>query len=157
MKFFLLIATACLLVSACSPSAATDKSANSVTKSQSSPLPEVTFDTPKVPEGARISLADAKKAYDDGDAVFVDVRSPETFAKEHVRGSLNIMIGDLEANKGTLPSDKKIVVYCSCGAEHSSLAWVMKAKEKGIDNAHALVGGTAAWVDAGYPVDRPTK
>ncbi|NOT47935.1 MAG: rhodanese-like domain-containing protein [Acidobacteria bacterium] len=152
MKAFFLIAIAGFLLTSCSHSTTTGKMTNSA--SPLPPLPEVTFDTPNVPDGARISLADAKKAYDDGNAVFVDVRSAETFAKEHVRGALNIIIGDLEDNKAKLPSNKKIVVYCSCGAEHSSVAWVMKAKEKGIDNAYALIGGTAAWVDAGYPVDK---
>lgn len=147
MKALLLIAIVGLFVSACPRSAMPDRAANAAT-----PLPEVTFETPKVPDAARISLAEAKKAYDQGNALFVDVRSPETFASEHVRGSLNIMIGDLEANKAKLPSNKKIIVYCSCGAEHSSLAWVAKAK--GIGNAYALIGGTAAWVDAGYPVDK---
>lgn len=137
----------------CSSSAVQNKSVANVS-SATTPLPAVTFDTPRPIEAARISLAEAKKAYDDGDAMFVDVRSPETFAQEHVRGSLNIMIGDLEENKAKLRTDKKIVVYCSCGAEHSSLAWVAKAKGIGIDNAYALIGGTAAWVDAGYPVDK---
>jgi len=27
-------------------------------------------------------------------------------------------------------------------------------KEKGIDNAYALVGGTNAWTSAGYPMEK---
>jgi rhodanese-related sulfurtransferase len=30
---------------------------------------------------------------------------------------------------------------------------VQKLQEKGIKNAVALVGGTKAWVDAGYPTE----
>lgn len=152
MKALVLIAIVGLLVSACSRSDATNRAANA--PSPLPPLPEVTFETPKVPDAARISLAEAKKAYDEGNALFVDVRSSETFAKEHVKGAVNIMIGDVDANLRKLPRDKKIVVYCSCGAEHSSIAWVAKAKEKGVDNAYALIGGTAAWVDAGYPTEK---
>jgi rhodanese-related sulfurtransferase len=31
---------------------------------------------------------------------------------------------------------------------------VTKLKEKGIENAYALVGGTAAWKNAGYPMGK---
>ncbi|MGI8641299.1 MAG: rhodanese-like domain-containing protein [Pyrinomonadaceae bacterium] len=31
---------------------------------------------------------------------------------------------------------------------------VTKLKEKGIGNAYALVGGTAAWKNAGYPMEQ---
>jgi rhodanese-related sulfurtransferase len=30
---------------------------------------------------------------------------------------------------------------------------VLKLKEKGITNAYALLGGTSAWRDAGYPME----
>jgi Rhodanese-related sulfurtransferase len=29
-------------------------------------------------------------------------------------------------------------------------------KEKGIENAYALIGGTKAWKDAGYPMEGET-
>jgi len=31
---------------------------------------------------------------------------------------------------------------------------VLKLKEKGIENAFALLGGTQAWKDAGYPMEK---
>jgi rhodanese-related sulfurtransferase len=31
---------------------------------------------------------------------------------------------------------------------------VSKLKEKGIENAYALVGGTQAWKNAGYPMGK---
>jgi rhodanese-related sulfurtransferase len=34
---------------------------------------------------------------------------------------------------------------------------VTKLKEKGVGNAHALVGGTAAWKNAGYPMESSEK
>lgn len=154
-KYLLLIVFAGCFAIACSTSAVENKRAANVPASDPSPgMPGVTFDTPRPIEAARISLADAKKAYDEGDAFVVDVRGPDSFNQEHIQGAVNIGIGDLETNLAKLPKDKKIIVYCSCGAEHSSLAWVAKAKQKGIDNAYALIGGTAAWVEAGYPVDR---
>jgi rhodanese-related sulfurtransferase len=34
---------------------------------------------------------------------------------------------------------------------------VAKLKEKGVGNAYALVGGTAAWKNAGYPMGSGEK
>jgi rhodanese-related sulfurtransferase len=34
---------------------------------------------------------------------------------------------------------------------------VLKLKEKGIKNAYALMGGTPAWKNAGYPMETDKK
>jgi len=64
-------------------------------------------------DAPRISLADAKKAYDDGAAVIVDVRDVNAYKQERIKGALNIPIADIAANIAKLPKDKKIIVYCS--------------------------------------------
>jgi hypothetical protein len=74
----------------------------------SAPVP-----TPPVVEAARISRADAKKAFDDGSAVFVDVRAADSYNREHITGALNIPLADLNSKADTLPKGKKIIVYCS--------------------------------------------
>ncbi len=63
-------------------------------------------------DAPRISLADAKKAFDDG-AVIVDVRDVNAYKQEHIKGALNIPLSDVAANMDKLPKDKKIIVYCS--------------------------------------------
>lgn len=69
--------------------------------------------TPRSIEGDRISLADAKKAFDAKTAVFVDVRSADAFQQERVSGALNIPIGELDASMNKLPKGKMMIVYCS--------------------------------------------
>ena len=61
----------------------------------------------------RISLADAKKAFDDGSAVFIDSRAASAYKAEHIKGSTNISGDILDAHLKELPRDKKIIVYCS--------------------------------------------
>lgn len=63
-------------------------------------------------DAPRISLADAKKAYDAG-ATFVDVRDSTAYKTEHVKGALHIPISEAAANEDKLPKGKKIIVYCS--------------------------------------------
>jgi 3-mercaptopyruvate sulfurtransferase SseA len=63
-------------------------------------------------EVPRISLVDAKAAYDSGDAVIVDARAEVAYKTEHIKGAINIPLGNNE-NFDQLPKGKKIIVYCS--------------------------------------------
>jgi 3-mercaptopyruvate sulfurtransferase SseA len=62
---------------------------------------------------ARISLEDAKKEFDANSALFVDSRPQDAFKDEHIKGAINIPLGDAESRWKELPTDKKIIVYCS--------------------------------------------
>jgi rhodanese-related sulfurtransferase len=61
----------------------------------------------------RISLVNAKKDFDAGQAVFVDTRNDSEFAQNHIKGAVNISGTTFEAKYKELPIDKKIIVYCS--------------------------------------------
>lgn len=65
------------------------------------------------PEIQRVSLADAKSALDAGTAVFVDVRSAEAFAGQHITDSLNIPTTELEARLAELDPNQWIIPYCT--------------------------------------------
>jgi rhodanese-related sulfurtransferase len=100
----------------------------------------------------RISVEDAKKDVDAGIGVIVDARPEFAFKHERIADSLNVVYGSSEEAYSVLPKNKKIFVYCSCAAEHTSAATAFQMNEKGIANTYALVGGTAAWKNAGYPM-----
>lgn len=61
----------------------------------------------------RISLADAKKAFDEGGVVFVDTRAEVSYKPEHVKGALNIPAEAFQTRYAEVPKDKKIITYCS--------------------------------------------
>ncbi len=61
----------------------------------------------------RISLADAKKSFDDGTAVFIDTHVKTTYDHDHIKGAMNITVQDLAAKINTIPKGKKIIAYCS--------------------------------------------
>jgi 3-mercaptopyruvate sulfurtransferase SseA len=63
-------------------------------------------------EVPRIALEDAKKAFDDRTAIFVDARGAEIYNAEHIKGAINIPLGSDE-NFDKLPKGKRIIVYCS--------------------------------------------
>jgi len=64
-------------------------------------------------DAPRITLADAKKEFDAGNAVFIDTRSADAFKTERVKGAINITSSDPESRYKEIPKDKKIIVYCS--------------------------------------------
>lgn len=64
-------------------------------------------------EVPRIPLADAKKAFDDGSAYFVDARPAEAYNDEHIKGAVNIPADKLDSHLKELRSKSKIIVYCS--------------------------------------------
>lgn len=101
----------------------------------------------------RLSIADARTEFDGGKAVMIDVRSDVSFKQGHIKGAQNIPMGDLDQRLNELPKDKDIILYCSCPAEHSSVAAGVMLKGKKIENTAALVGGYPAWKAAGYPVE----
>lgn len=63
-------------------------------------------------EVPRINLADAKKAFDDGSAIFVDSRSADSFKALHVKGAISIPFGSTD-DFSSLPKGKSIIVYCT--------------------------------------------
>jgi hypothetical protein len=59
----------------------------------------------------RISVQDAKAAYDNGSAVFLDVRTAADYTELHITGALNIPLGEIEARMGELDPDDWIITY----------------------------------------------
>ena len=65
------------------------------------------------PEIERVSLEDAKAAFDLGTAVIVDVRSAEAYQGGHIAGAVNIPLGELETRLGELDKTQWIITYCT--------------------------------------------
>lgn len=76
------------------------------------PSPEVLSDIP-FPTVERISLEDAKKAYDDGTATFVDVRDAQSYDQGHIPGALSIPIEEIPVRKDELEPNAWIITYCT--------------------------------------------
>ena len=106
----IVILTVGILFSACSTSGSNTAANNAAVKSST---PAAAPSLPPTDNAARISLEDAKKAFDDGTAIFIDTRSETTYKQEHIKGSINIPTGSLDANINKLSKGKKLIAYCS--------------------------------------------
>jgi rhodanese-related sulfurtransferase len=103
--------------------------------------------------------ASAKKIFDTGRALFIDVRSREMFAAGHIPGAKSLPLGEIENIAETLLADVRpqqpIITYCSgrlCQDSHTAAQWLM---EQGFENVVVYIDGFPGWVDNGYPIETP--
>lgn len=81
-----------------------------------SPTPTAFPDHPAedtFPDIPRVSLVDAKAAFDAQTAIFVDVRDSDSFAASHIPGAVSIPLADLEDRAGELNRSDWIITYCT--------------------------------------------
>lgn len=74
--------------------------------------PDILTEIP-YPDVPRVSLSDAKKAYDDGTAVFVDVRDSASYRQSHIPGALSIPLDELASRENELNPSDWIITYCT--------------------------------------------
>ena len=65
------------------------------------------------PEIVRVSLGDAKAAYDLKQAVYLDVRDADSFANSHIPAAVSIPLNDLETRLKELDPQAWILTYCT--------------------------------------------
>ena len=75
--------------------------------------PEAIAEEIPYPEIARVSIEEAKSALDSGSAVFLDVRSAEAFAAQHISGAVNIPTAEIETRLAELDPNDWIIPYCT--------------------------------------------
>jgi hypothetical protein len=61
----------------------------------------------------RITLEDAKIAFDNGDAVFLDVRTAQEYEQSHIPGTTFIPYAELQTRLGELDPTAQIITYCT--------------------------------------------
>src|ERR1700749_1743952 len=90
--------------------------------------------------------------------VILDVRQPLALlaGSEIIEGAQRISPEEATANPALIPTDKELVVYCTCPSDKTSRAIAMKAQGLGanidVSRVKFLKGGLAAWKAKGYPV-----
>ena len=102
------------VLTACQNSAALLKAENTnITKQASPNAAPKTDEHGHMDDAPRITLADAKKDFDDGNAVFVDTRAEVAYQQGHIKGAINLPMEAFEMRYKEIPTNKKIIAYCS--------------------------------------------
>ncbi|ANJ67467.1 hypothetical protein A9404_08780 [Halothiobacillus diazotrophicus] len=86
--------------------------------------------------------------------VLIDVREPDEFRGEHIKGAQHIPLGSLPTKLTDLEKHKadQVLLYCRSGNRSSAAANMMV--KAGFTNVGHLAGGIMAWKAENYPVTR---
>ena len=64
-------------------------------------------------EVQRVTLEESKAAFDSNAALFLDVRTADSYAASHIPGALSIPLEELETRVTELDPDQWIISYCT--------------------------------------------
>ena len=108
-------------------------------------IPHLAFETD--PSDVKFDLDNAP-----GSFVVVDCRSPESFAKRHVPGAVNIPYRTMgPETTSRLRKEVPVVAYCTSVACNASTKGAARLSALGF-RVKEMVGGIEAWEAEGYPV-----
>jgi rhodanese-related sulfurtransferase len=82
----------------------------------------------------------------------LDVREAWEYQAGHVPGARLIPLAELEDRVNEVPRDRPILAICHSGQR--SLAAAGYLLQRGYADVSNVDGGTAAWIERGYPVER---
>jgi rhodanese-related sulfurtransferase len=101
-----------------------------------------------------ITTRQAKKLFDQQNALFIDARRADQFAKGHIPGAMNIYayaFGDHIGDVIDIPRDRLIVVYCDGGLCEMSHELADELMQFGFKRVLVYTGGWAEWSETSYP------
>jgi len=81
----------------------------------------------------------------------VDVRRPAEYVSAHVPGALNHPLDRLEAEAQRLDPGRPTIVICAGGYRSSAGTGLLR--RAGFSDLYNAVGGTSAWIAAGFPTE----
>ena len=107
----------------------------------------------KVERIDQISVSQLSERLADGHLQVIDVRRPAEYSSGHVPGAFAAPLAGLELHLTDLPlaKDAETAVICAGGYRSSAAASLLQ--KHGFTNLINVMGGTSAWVNAGYPVE----
>ena len=86
------------------------------------------------------------------DAVVLDLRSPDAFARGHIVNARNIPFEELSANREKIEKMKSKSIVAVCDAGTTSSRVVDSLRKSGLESVYGLKGGIAAWTQANLPL-----
>jgi len=115
----------------------------------------ISLSTQAIRNVPRISIDELKALMEKNAVLVIDVRDPDSFAKGHIPGSVNVDYTMVFKEAGRFKGETRtIVTYCACAREMTSARAAVDLAEKGIPGAKALVGGWDEWVQRGEKIEK---
>lgn len=112
----------------------------------------VSASSPAQAEIRQVTVAQAKEAVSAEDVQFIDVRTDEEYASGHAVKTAHFPLDKLEADLGKLDKNKPVYVICQTGRRSQKGAEILRTA--GFADIYNVQGGTSAWAQAGYPMEK---
>ena len=96
---------------------------------------------------------EALKLWRNEDALVVDVRQPEQYQRERIKGSLLIPVLHLKARVAELPRDKKLLFICEDGSKSMLACELLTDAGFSSQNLFNILEGFQACKRAGFPLE----
>ena len=84
------------------------------------------------------------------DAMVLDLRSADAFARGHIVNAKNIPFDEFEGKKDSLDKSTPVIAVCDAGINSNKAVALLR--QSGFESAYGLKGGMGAWSQAGLPV-----
>jgi hydroxyacylglutathione hydrolase len=81
----------------------------------------------------------------------LDVRRKGEWASGHITGAIHVPLDVLERDRSRLDPGRPLAVVCAGGYRSSAACSLLEGW--GFAELYNVVGGTSAWVAAGYPAE----
>ncbi|HTH62354.1 MAG TPA: rhodanese-like domain-containing protein [Paraburkholderia sp.] len=109
---------------------------------------------PSLGRGGRggVSTGEATQLINRHNAVIIDLRTADDFAKGHLPSARNLPFSELPAKIGQFAKNKSNPVLLVCQSGQQSQKAQRAVKDAGFAEVHVLNGGINAWQQAGMPV-----
>jgi rhodanese-related sulfurtransferase len=90
-----------------------------------------------------VSIAELADKLSRDKQVLIDVREPHEFSAGHVKGAVNVPLGQLAARSSKF--DPHVETYLICQSGRRSVTAAKLLTRAGFEHAYSVKGGTAAW------------
>lgn len=97
----------------------------------------------------KLNPADAANRIKSGDAILIDIREPDEYAREHIPGAKSLPISALDGSDLTLTAGQHAIFHCKSGMRTDSHCARLAQHVSG--EAFMLEGGLDAWRASGLP------
>jgi rhodanese-related sulfurtransferase len=105
------------------------------------------------PQVPGIDVAEARRRLQGEPRPWVlDVREPWEYLAGHLPGAVLVPLGELERRVSEVPRDRPVLTVCHSGSRSwTAAAFLLASRYPDVTNVD---GGTAAWIEKGYPTER---
>lgn len=101
-----------------------------------------------------VKPADAVKLINHEDAIVIDTRDAEDFAKGHIVNAINLPFTSLRDRLAEIDGYKEraVIICCQTGRQSAHAGAILRSE--GFKSIHKLSGGMMSWQSAGFPLNR---